>query len=98
MPDLSGVIALWAREAPGAVAIDAAGDALTVVGWRERASSCESELRSLGVRAGHRVALTMEHTPRALAALLALDTIGAEVLLLRPHQTGGEAESVLAAF
>ncbi|HEY2736789.1 MAG TPA: amino acid adenylation domain-containing protein, partial [Thermoanaerobaculia bacterium] len=77
-------IAEQAERAPGAIAVEAAGEELTYRDLRSRAAGLSRRLRSLGVGTGETVAVFLERTLDLPAAILGIWEAGAVYLPLEP--------------
>jgi amino acid adenylation domain-containing protein len=87
-----------AARAPGAVALTAVeGGARTSFGELEaRANRLARHLRARGVTTGDRVALSMERSPDAIVAMLAVLKAGASYVPLDPAYPDARAATILA--
>ncbi|MFE5791334.1 amino acid adenylation domain-containing protein [Streptomyces sp. NPDC056503] len=79
-PRDASIVALFAEQAaarPEAVAVRSEGEAVTYRELHERAEKLAGVLYALGVRAGSRVAFTLDKSPLVLVAILAILRVGA---------------------
>jgi amino acid adenylation domain-containing protein len=91
------LIAAQAGKAPEAPAVRDARDHLTYKGLMERASHIARRLVAAGIRPGQRVAIAMDRTVTAVAAMIAVWQAGAAYVPLDIAQPAGRLIQVLEA-
>ncbi|SDD36712.1 non-ribosomal peptide synthetase [Actinokineospora iranica] len=90
--------ALFAEQAaatPNAIALSGGGESLTYAELRSRVSRMAGALRARGIGRGALVAIALQKTPDAVAAMLAVLTAGAAYLPLDVDQPAERVASIL---